>query len=406
MSRIKRSALNISKADARKIALNAQGFGNARPKQVTARHITQIVSRLGFFQIDSVNVLKRAHYLPLFSRVGPYEVAKLHAAAGNHPRKLFEYWAHEAALVDISLFPALRFRMENPDGMWGSMKRIAKEKPALVERVYQEVKEHGPLTARDLAEDLKSRNKSWGWNWTAEKAALEYLFYVGKISTARRNGAFERLYDITERVIPEQFYNAPALDASSAHRELIRHAARAHGIATERSLRDYFRMKPQPVKVAVRELVEAGELLPVKIADSRSDYFVPNNPIDTKPIHNQALLSPFDPVVFDRNRAEDLFDFRYRIEIYVPAEKRIHGYYVLPFLLNDKFVARVDLKADRKSSQLQVLGAFAEADTPPETAERLAISLREIATWLGLDTVQVGQRGDLVGQLRGIASNI
>lgn len=406
MSRTEKPALTFTKTAARRIALNAQGFGNARPKQVTARHISQIVSRLGFFQIDSVNILQRAHYLPLFSRVGPYEIAKLHAAAEKHPRKLFEYWAHEAALVDVSLFPALRFRMENPDGMWGSMRRIAEEKPALIERVYQEVKERGPLTARDIAQDLKSKNKNWGWNWTAEKAALEYLFYVGRISTAQRNSAFERLYDITERIIPEQFYNAPALDSSSAHRELIRHAARAHGIATERSLRDYFRMKPQPVKTAVRELVESGELLRAKIANSRFDYYVPKNQIEAKPILGQALLSPFDPVVFDRSRAEDLFDFRYRIEIYVPAEKRIHGYYVLPFLLNDKFVARVDLKADRKSSQLQVLGAFAEADAPPETAERLASSLGDMASWLGLKAIKVGQRGDLVRQLRGIASNI
>ena len=406
MSRTEKPALTFTKTAARRIALNAQGFGNARPKQVTARHISQIVSRLGFFQIDSVNILQRAHYLPLFSRVGPYEIAKLHAAAEKHPRKLFEYWAHEAALVDVSLFPALRFRMENPDGMWGSMRRIAEEKPVLVERVYQEVKERGPLTARDIAQDLKSKNKNWGWNWTAEKAALEYLFYVGRISTAQRNSAFERLYDITERIIPEQFYNAPALDSSSAHRELIRHAARAHGIATERSLRDYFRMKPQPVKTAVRELVESGELLPAKIANSRFDYYVPKNQIEAKPILGQALLSPFDPVVFDRSRAEDLFDFRYRIEIYVPAEKRIHGYYVLPFLLNEKFVARVDLKADRKSSQLQVLGAFAEADAPPETAERLASSLGDMASWLGLKAIKVGQRGDLVRQLRGIASNI
>lgn len=406
MTRIEKPAPTFSKTEARRIALNAQGFGIPRPKKVTARHISQTVSRLGFFQIDSVNVLQRAHYLPLFSRLGPYEIAKLHAAAENHPRKLFEYWAHEAALVDVSLFPALRFRMENPDGMWGSMKRIAKEKPALVERVYQEVKERGPITARDIAQDLKSKNKDWGWNWTAEKAALEYLFYVGRISTAKRNSAFERLYDITERIIPEQFYNAPVIDASSAHRELIRHAARAHGIATERSLRDYFRMKPQPVKVAVRELIETGDLVAVKIADSRADYYVPNNSIEAKPILNQALLSPFDPVVFDRNRAQELFDFRYRIEIYVPAEKRIHGYYVLPFLLNDKFVARVDLKADRKLSQLQVLGAFAEAEAPPETAERLASSLGDMATWLGLETIKVGQRGDLAGQLRGIASNI
>jgi uncharacterized protein YcaQ len=394
------SDVRLTPLQARRIALAAQGFGRARPAaSIAARHVSAVIDRLGLFQIDSVNVLQRAHYLPLFSRLGSYDVELLHRAAGRAPRRLFEYWAHEAALVDVRLWPALQWRMADASGMWGGVQSLADEKPEVVARVLDEVRTRGPLTARDIEQDVVNTRDRWGWNWSEAKRALEFLFYTGQVTAARRNGAFERLYDVPERVLPPDIIAAPVPDVQAAHVDLVRHAARALGVGTAQCLRDYFRLAPGPTATAVDELTATGELLPVTIDGWRRPAFLHAEGPKPKRIERRALLSPFDPLIFERTRTEQLFGFRYRIEIYVPAAKRVHGYYVLPFLLGDNLVARVDLKADRSAGILRVLSAWAEPDAPAATAAELAAELAEMAEWLGLSAVQVEPRGDLAGAL-------
>ncbi|MCW2838695.1 MAG: cytoplasmic protein [Aeromicrobium sp.] len=399
--------MSLTVLQARRIALAAQGFTRPRPGvdgEVSARHLAAVVDRLGFFQIDSVNVLQRAHYLPLYSRLGAYDVEMLHRASGRAPRRLFEYWAHEAALVDVRLWPAFRFRMDSKLRMWGSMARIIEDKPELVARVLDDVRANGPLTAREIEHDVPRDkdprgDESWGWNWSEVKMALEYLFYSGEVTAARRNSAFERVYDLPERVIPPVHFQAPALDPPEAHRVLVSHAARALGVGTAQCFRDYFRTAPEPTRTAIEDLVETGELRPATIAGWRRPAYLHRDAVRPRKVAARALLSPFDPLVFERTRTERLFGFRYRIEIYVPAEKRLHGYYVLPFLLGDRLVARVDLKADRRAGVLVVHGAWTEDHAPPETATELAAELRLMARWLGLKTVAPPTTGDLAGEL-------
>ncbi|MCW2801070.1 MAG: cytoplasmic protein [Aeromicrobium sp.] len=387
---------------ARRIALAAQGFTRPRPgldSTVNARHLGKVIERLGFFQIDSVNVLARAQYMPVFSRLGPYDQELLHRAAGRRPRRLFEYWAHEAALVDINLWQAFQFRMESGARMWGSMAEIAEYSPEFVQWVLDEVRDQGPLTARQVEHDAPREKANWGWNWSEVKIALEYLFYKGRVTAARRNSAFERVYDLPERVIPPAQFNAPPLDSAEAHVVLVSHAARALGVGTSQCLRDYFRMSPELSKAAIETLVDTGELILTTIAGWNRPAYLHRDAVQPRKVSARALLSPFDPLVFERTRTEKLFDFRYRIEIYVPAEKRVHGYYVLPFLLGDRLVARVDLKADRQSGTLIVHGAWAESHAPDSTADELAQELRLMAGWLGLATVAPPAKGDLAGEL-------
>jgi uncharacterized protein YcaQ len=394
--------MSLSVLQARRIALAAQGFTRARPGlagEVSSRHVTRVAQRLGFFQIDSVNVLTRAHYMPLYSRLGPYDVELLHRASSRAPRRLFEYWAHEAALVDVALWQAFEFRREDGARMWGGMRRVFEEKPEFVEWVWREVRDRGPLTAREIEHDVPRERDRWGWNWSDVKAALEYLFWKGRVTAARRNAAFERVYDLPERVIPRARLDAPALDRPEAHRVLVGHAGRALGIATAQCLRDYFRMEPAPTRIAIEELVDAGELVPASVTGWRRPAYLHRDAVQPRKVSARALLSPFDPLVFERTRTERLFDFRYRIEIYVPAERRVHGYYVLPFLLGDRLVARVDLKADRQEGALIVHGVWAEPGAPAETATELAEELRLMAGWLGLDAVVAPQKGDLAGEL-------
>src|ERR1044071_7034719 len=251
--------MNLTTTQARRIALGAQGFTRPRPGldgEVGSRHVNRVIERLGFFQIDSVNVLVRAHYVPLFSRLGPYDRELLHRAAARRPRRLFEYWAHEAALVDINLWQAFQFRMESGARMWGNMARIIQEKPEFVAWVLDEVREKGPLTAREVEHDAPRDKDNWGWNWSEVKMALEYLFYKGQVTAARRNSAFERVYDLPERVIPQAQLDEPPLAPAGAHRVLVSHAARALGVGTAQCLRDYFRMAPEPTKAAIDDLVE------------------------------------------------------------------------------------------------------------------------------------------------------
>ncbi|KAA1400207.1 winged helix-turn-helix domain-containing protein [Aeromicrobium ginsengisoli] len=394
--------MNLTTTQARRIALGAQGFTRPRPGldgEVAARHLNRVAERLGFFQIDSVNVLVRAHYMPLFSRLGPYDRELLHRAASRRPRRLFEYWAHEAALVDVNLWQAFQFRMESGARMWGSMGRIMQDKPEFVAWVLEEVRAKGPLTAREVEHDAPRDKDNWGWNWSEVKMALEYLFYKGQVTAARRNSAFERVYDLPERVIPQAQLGAEPLDSRAAHRMLVSHAARALGVGTAQCLRDYFRMAPEPAKEAIDDLVATGELVPTTITGWKRPAYLHRDATRPRKVAARALLSPFDPLVFERTRTEQLFDFRYRIEIYVPAEKRVHGYYVLPFLLGDRLVARVDLKADRQAGALVVHGAWAESHAPDETADELAAELRLMAGWLGLETVTPPAKGDLAGEL-------
>jgi uncharacterized protein YcaQ len=399
-SRGRRRPESLSLAQARRVSLAAQGFLDPPHSTPTMRTLLRTVARTGVLQIDSVNVLQRAHYMPLYSRMGPYDVELLHRAAGRAPRRLVEYWAHEAAFMPVELWPYMQHRMATAEtNAWGGPRSIYARKPELVAWVRQEVQERGPVTAREIEGDLPRSKENWGWNWSETKQALEFLFFAGDVSVARRNAQFERLYDVPERVLPRHVLEQPEPTDFEAHLELIRRAAMSHGVATEAALRDYFRMKTQAARPAIAALVESGELRPVAVEGLSRPAYLHRDARLPRQVHARAVLSPFDPLVWQRDRVEHLFGFRYRIEIYVPAHKRVHGYYVLPFLLGDRLAGRVDLKADRKGGVLQVLGAFAEATAPEETAVELAAELRALAGWLGLDAVHVQLNGDLAAEL-------
>jgi len=387
----------MSLAQSRRVALAAQGFDRPRP-EVTPdrRHLRRVVQHTGLLQIDSVNVLARAHYLPGWSRVGAYPRMLLDRMA-YRDRELFEYWGHEAALLPVGLHPLMRWRMraaERGEGTWSGVARFAREQRALVEHVYAMVRDNGPLTAGELAAEEKRSADNWGWNWTREKTALEYLFWSGRVSTSERRN-FERVYDVTERVVPRAVLDQPTPDEHEAHRQLLLLAARSHGVATVRDLADYFRLRVPQARPRVEELVEAGELEPVQVKGwQQPAYVLPGTAVPRR-MRAAALLVPFDPLIWERDRTERLFGFRYRIEIYVPAHKRTHGYYVLPFLLGDRLVARVDLKGDRQAGVLRVQAAWSEPDAPADTAEALTRELEEMAEWLGLSGVVATGRGSL-----------
>ena len=385
---------------ARRIALAAQGFAEPRPAgPVGTRQLRRTVERLGVVQIDSVNVLSRSHYLPYFSRLGPYPRPALDQLA-NRRHEVFEYWAHEASFLPVRLQPFLRWRMAAADQeAWGSMTRVQRERPEYVSALLERVRAEGPIKASQLAEARPNRPGSM-WNWHEGKAALEYLFFTGALTARERTAGFERVYDLTERVLPPAVVAAPTPERGAAMRELVRTAARALGVASETDLRDYFRLAPVDARTAIAELTDAGELAPVQVTGwDRPAWLVPEA---RRPrwVRARALLSPFDSLVWERPRVERVFGFRYRLEIYTPAEKRVHGYYVLPFLLGDALVARVDLKADRQAGVLRVQAAHAEAGVDhAEVAHELAAELRLVAAWLELDAVEVAGAGDLAADL-------
>ena len=377
----------LSLAAARRIALAAQGFGEAKPAAPNWGHLARLLDRLVLHQIDSVNVLVRAHYLPAFSRLGPYDRTLLDRAAWGPKgkRRLFEYWAHEASLLPLTLHPLLRWRMAEADRGergWTRLKAFAHERRAEAEAILARIRADGPMAASDFE---LGRSRSGWWEWGETKQALEFLFWAGHIGTATRRGSFERVYDLTERVIPGDTLNQPTPEPVEAQRRLVEIAARALGVATAPDLRDYFRLKPHEAERAIEALVEAGTLLPVAVEGWRQPAFLHADARRPRRIRTQALLAPFDPLIWERARTERLFAFRYRIEIYTPAEKRTHGYYVLPFLMDEVLVARVDLKADRQMGRLLVQNVHFEPNAPSETGERLAAELTAMAGWLGLD---------------------
>jgi len=394
----------MSLADARRIALHAQWFGRPRPsRDVTGADLLRAVRAIGLLQIDSVNVLVRSHYLPVFSRVGQYAKELLDRAAySGRNRRLFEYWGHEASLIPVEMQPLFRWRMERAmagDGMWGGVARFGRSHRAFCGRVLDEIRDRGPLGVSELS--AGGVRKSGWWEWSDGKVALEWLFWTGQVTTHSRR-RFERVYDLTERVLPRAVVDAPTPEPAAAQRQLLRVAIAALGVATERDLRDYFRLPVADARARVAELAEGGDLVPVSVEGWKQPAYMDPRARVPRRVEARALLSPFDSLVWERSRTERLFDFRYRLEIYTPAHKRIHGYYVLPFLLGDRLVGRVDLKADRARGVLRVVRAHREPwATDADVAGALRDELRSLAGWLGLERIVVSRYRDFTRQLRG-----
>jgi uncharacterized protein YcaQ len=396
----------LSLAQARRVALRAQGLDRRRRGHGT-RGFQQVVDRLGLLQIDSVNVLARAHLMPAFSRVGPYDVGLLDRAGGRAPRRLVESWAHEASLVPPATYRLLGWRQRAyREHAWGAIAEVPLKHSSIVDEIRALVRERGPITAREVHAEYEAEHPrvtvGWGWNWTVAKRVLEFLFFTGEITAARRNPAFERCYDLTERVLPPAVVAMPEPTKDDAVRALVGIGARAHGIGTVGCFADYFRLPVAAGRRAVAELVEDGVLAPVRVRGwEQRPVYLHRDATVPRSATGRALLSPFDPLVFERRRLEELFGLRYRIEIYTPAHRRVHGYYVLPFLLGDRVVARVDLKGDRQAGVLRVQAAHLEPGAPAHTTLELADELALLADWLGLDRVAVSgdAHGDLVAGL-------
>jgi uncharacterized protein YcaQ len=383
----------ITNDQARRYALAAQGFNEGRaPGRIDVRHFRKVVDTVGLIQLDSVNVFSRAHYMPFFSRIGRYERDSLDDWAWRS-RELFEYWGHEASLIPVDHHRLFRWQMQR-GANWRAMTRLEEHEPEYLDDVLAQVEDRGPLRARDLSDEGVRLNQSM-WNWSTGKLALEILFLKGQITTADREN-FSRLYDLSERVIPTEHLDAPDPGHDEALAELLMLAAGSMGVATADDLADYYRIRMPAARPVIRRLVEAGNLVEIEVKGwDKTAYLHPDAMLPRK-ARGTSLLSPFDSLIWYRPRVERLWDFHYRIEIYVPEPKRVYGYYVLPFLMNGDLVARVDLKTDRRDNRLQVRGSFAEPGVDRKAVGRaLSEELAMVAEWLELEDVVVSRNGDL-----------
>ncbi|WP_419735471.1 winged helix-turn-helix domain-containing protein [Pseudomonas sp. COR18] len=398
--------LSFSLKQARRLALAAQGF-QSRQRQVTIqpRQVNRLIERLGVVQIDSVNALVRSHYLPLFSRLGNYPADLLDQAAWSRGRRrtLFEYWGHEASLLPMALYPLMRWRMvraSRGEGIYRQMAQFGREQQATIRRVLAQVEARGALGAGSLS-NREEKAGPW-WDWSAEKHALEWLFAAGEVTVAGRRG-FERLYDLPERVIPRAVLGQAPVDEAEAQRGLLRQAALALGVATEKDLRDYYRLDPADSRARLAELVEAGEVQLCQVQGWRQPAYCPAAVKVPRKVEASALLSPFDSLIWERSRTERLFDFRYRLEIYTPQHKRVYGYYVLPFLHGERIAARVDLRAERAQGRLAVHAVHEEEQGLDDAGMvALAANLRQLADWLGLADIQLNCPRESARRLSGL----
>jgi len=379
------------------VCLRAQGFGKARPAgKIGPAAIKKVLASTAMLQMDSVNVAVRAHYMPIFSRLGPYDAGLLDRMAYER-RDLFEFWAHEACLIPMPSFPLHRWRMRKneTDPLW--VERYVGSNSAYIEAVYKEVLSRGPVSASELSDPGERRGKWWGWG--DGKRALEWLFRTGRLTTSHRRN-FERVYDVMERVIPKEILDAPEVAEDEAKRQLLTIAARSLGVATAKDLADYFRLRTTILKPRLKEIIEAGDVIEVRVEGAKVPWYMDAGARIPRDVPGAALVTPFDPLIWERSRVESLFGMRYRIEIYVPAPQRTYGYYVMPFLLGDDLAARVDLKADRKARRLLVQGSFLEPGRRrAEVSSALATELELMAGWLGLEDVEVRPNGDLAPAL-------
>jgi uncharacterized protein YcaQ len=389
----------ISAWAARRIALAAQGFADARPSgRVDRRHLRRMLDRIGLVQIDSVNVLVRAHELTPFARLGPYPRTLIKGSSEVH-RDLFEYWGHAACLMPMATQPLWRWRMEELRERWREgVNRTEEYRPGYAAAVLDEVRDRGPIAASELTDGGASTGPWWGW--AEGKSVLEWLLAAGDLSVAGRRNGFERVYDLTERVVPATVLAVPTPSIEEAHRELVRIASRALGVATRADISTYFYLRADRTTRAIAELVEEGELVAVAVEGWSERAYLATTARRPRRVGARALVAPFDSLVFDRARVERLFGMRYRIEIYTPAPKRIYGYYVLPFLLGDELVGRIDLKGDRARGTLVVQAAHGEPGVDlPTVAAAVAVELRLMAGWLDLPAIDVRPQGDLSGAL-------
>ena len=389
---------SVSPALARRIALAAQGFGSRPAGTVGTRQLNTLVQRLGLLQIDSVNVFERSHYLPVFARLGSYDKALLDRLTfGPRPRYV-ETWAHEASIIPVESWPLWRWRMRErrskdlaKPGGW------AAANTEMLDWLRAELAAKGPLAASAIEHDANRRSGAW-WGWSDVKLGLEYLFRWGEVVPASRRN-FERIYGLAAQVLPSGILDVE-IDSATARRQLLALSARAHGIGTASDLADYYRLPFTSSKPLIADLVDDGELVPVEVAGWGKPAYLHREARMPRRIETAALLSPFDPVVWARERALRMFDFHYRIEIYTPAEKRIYGYYTLPLLVDDRIVGRIDLKNDRQNRLLRVQSAWREPHAPTGIEQRVVPVLEEIRGWQGLDTIEVADRGDLASDLR------
>ena len=393
----------LTAQQARRIALAAQGFADPRPSgRIDIRHLRRVMDRIAILQLDSVNVLERSHYLPVFARLGPYPRTLLDDATHGR-RELFEYWFHAASYSTAEVLPLLRPRMEAIQ-TWGRIREVMDEHPGYIEKVYEEVAERGPLTSADL-DDPGRRTGPW-WGMGKGSSALDWLYAKGRLAISHRPASFAKVYDLAERVYPKSALDGPAMDRDTSVRERTLIAARSHGVGTIKDLADYFRMRATELRPHVMRLVDSGSLLQVEVEGWGEPAFLHPDAHLPRRVQSRALLSPFDSLIWERDRTERLFGFRYRIEIYVPKPKRQYGYYVLPFLLGEDLVARVDLKADRHAGVLLVQGAHLEPGfAAGHVSGPLVSELELMASWLGLEGIVVRSNGDLTSHLRGVVAS-